>query len=399
MLRRLRQERGMSLRRFAEIAGIDFGYVGQIERGERRCSPEWAEICDQTVGAGGALVEAHRTENMAGTGVDVRRRTVLMGLALGASSPAVAVEALRHGLDSGIGAGPDEWHEIATDYAREFYTTPPALLVEQLGLDLTMLQHMLSAEPANRDLLRAAGQLAVVMAMALASTGQVAMARRWWRTARRQSDQSGDLDTRLWARDWETVNGTYERRPIPQILALADEAVTLASGRPCRGTAGVLSGRAQALAVAGRAEEAATALQALSDVTDRLPAAVVADADSMFGWPEVRLRYTESYMHTHVGDTTAAMAAQDRALELYPVDLARERAQLQMHRASCLIQSGHVADGLRYAADVLDDLPVDQHNALLYQVARQVVATVPETERRRVEAEDLRDRLVALPGR
>ncbi|MEO3923026.1 helix-turn-helix transcriptional regulator [Micromonosporaceae bacterium B7E4] len=399
MLRRLRQDRGMSLRRFAEVAGIDFGYVGQIERGERRCSPEWAEICDQTVGAGGALVEAHRTENVAGTGAEVRRRTVLMGLALGASSPAVAVEALRHGLDSSIGAGPDEWHMIATDYAREFYTTPPALLVEQLGLDLTVLQHMLSAEPANRDLLRAAGQLAVIMAMALASTGQVTMARRWWRTARRQADQSGDLDTRLWARDWETVNGTYERRPIPQVLALADEAVTLANGRPCRGTAGVLSGRAQALAVAGRAEEATAALQMLNDITDRLPAAVVADADSMFGWPEVRLRYTESYVYTHIGNTAAAMTAQDRALDLYPVDLARERAQLQMHRASCLIQSGHVTDGLRYAADVLDELPVDQHNALLYQVAQQVIATVPHAERRRVEAVDLRDRLVALPAR
>jgi GNAT superfamily N-acetyltransferase len=53
-----------------------------------------------------------------------------------------------------------------------------------------------------------------------------------------------------------------------------------------------------------------------------------------------------------------------------------------MHRASCLIQSGHVADGLRYAADVLDELPADQHNALLYEVARRVVAV-----RRRSDAE------------
>ncbi|MBF9131381.1 hypothetical protein I0C86_20795, partial [Plantactinospora sp. S1510] len=163
--------------------------------------------------------------------------------------------------------------------------------------------------------------------------------------------------------------------------------------------AGVLAGRAQALAAAGRAEDATAALQVLSDVTDQLPASVVADVDSMFGWPEVRLRYVESYVYTHNGDAAAAMAAQDRALDLYPVELGRERAQLQMHRASCLIRSGHVADGLRYAADVLDDLPIDQHNAMLYEVGRQVVATVPGSERRRVEAEDLRERLVALPAR
>jgi len=70
-----------------------------------------------------------------------------------------------------------------------------------------------------------------------------------------------------------------------------------------------------------------------------------------------------------------------------------------MHRASCLIQSGHISDGLRYAADVLDELPADQHNALLYEVGRQVIGVVPGPERRRAEVGELRDRLVALPGR
>nr|WP_307937093.1 hypothetical protein [Salinispora arenicola] len=46
----------------------------------------------------------------------------------------------------------------------------------------------------------------------------------------------------------------------------------------------------------------------------------------MFGWPEVRLRHTESYVYTHLGHTQRALAAQDRALELYPADLGRERA-------------------------------------------------------------------------
>lgn len=160
----------------------------------------------------------------------------------------------------------------------------------------------------------------------------------------------------------------------------------------------MLSGRAQALAAAGRAAEATAALRALSDITDRLPAAVVADAESMLGWPEVRLRYTESFVHTSIENVPAAMAAQDQALELYPPDLARERAQLQLHRASCLILSGHIGDGLRYATEVLDELPVDQHNALLYEVGRRVVAVVPREERRR-EVEELQDRLTVLSGR
>lgn len=48
----------LSLRGLAAKAGIDFGYLGQIERGERRCSPDWAEIIDQALGAKGALLVA-----------------------------------------------------------------------------------------------------------------------------------------------------------------------------------------------------------------------------------------------------------------------------------------------------------------------------------------------------
>jgi hypothetical protein len=132
-----------------------------------------------------------------------------------------------------------------------------------------------------------------------------------------------------------------------------------------------------------------------------MPAGVAADTESMLGWPEVRLRHTESYVYTHIGDTARAMAAQDRALELYGADpaLARERAQMRMHRASCLIQDGHIPDGLRYAADTLDDLPADHHNALLYQVAHQVLTVLPAAEKGRVEAADLAERIRALPAR
>jgi hypothetical protein len=71
---------------------------------------------------------------------------------------------------------------------------------------------------------------------------------------------------------------------------------------------------------------------------------------------------------------------------------------MQMHRASCLIQQGHIPHGLRYAADVLDKLPADQHNTLLYEVGQRVYAVVPVDERCRPEAGELRDRLQNLPG-
>ncbi len=129
-----------------------------------------------------------------------------------------------------------------------------------------------------------------------------------------------------------------------------------------------------------------------------MPGAALAD-ESVFGWPEHRLRHTESFVYTEIGDTPRAIAAQDRALQLYPATQTTNRAMVQMHRASCIIQDRNIGDGMRYAAQVLDALPVETHNQLIYETARRAVATVPHNERSRPEFDDLRDRLSALPSR
>ncbi|WP_213452627.1 hypothetical protein [Rhizomonospora bruguierae] len=153
------------------------------------------------------------------------------------------------------------------------------------------------------------------------------------------------------------------------------------------------AGRAQALALAGRFAEAERSVRRVQEVTDRMPATVLAAADSIFGWPEHRLRHTESYVYTHTGNTQAAMAAQEQTLSLYPESHIRLRTQVQLHRAVCLIKDGHVGDGLRYAATLIDELPREHHTAILYEVAWKVVAAVPVEERRRVEVQQMRERL------
>lgn len=233
--------------------------------------------------------------------------------------------------------------------------------------------------------------------MAWASAGEMRHARRWWRTARQAADRSTDLATQAWVRGWEVTDGLYERRPVPQILDRAAEATAVAGEFACAGTAGLYAGIAQTLAAAGRREEAIAALARVADITDRLPAAVVADEESMFGWPEVRLRHTESYVYTALGDTVRAYAAQDQALALYPDALARERAAMLLHRATCMIRDGDVAGGLAYAGTVLDDLPAEQHTDLVYAVARAAVAAVPDADRSRRDAQELSGRL-ALPA-
>src|SRR5262249_2418413 len=152
------------------------------------------------------------------------------------------------------------------------------------------------------DLARAAAHLSMVLAITLTSTGQTWMARRWWRTARGAADKSGDLGVRVMTRSQEAVKGLYDGRALSSVLALADETIALAGQRVCPGVAGVLAGRAQALAISGRRDEAAGAVRAVEEITARMPGTALAD-ESMFGWPEHRLRHTESFVYTEIGDT------------------------------------------------------------------------------------------------
>ncbi|HTI22866.1 MAG TPA: tetratricopeptide repeat protein [Kutzneria sp.] len=60
-LRRLRQQCGLSLRDLSKVIGFTPGYLSKVENG-RPPSPELARACDDTLGAGGALVALANAE-------------------------------------------------------------------------------------------------------------------------------------------------------------------------------------------------------------------------------------------------------------------------------------------------------------------------------------------------
>ncbi|MEU5943095.1 hypothetical protein ABZ807_28915 [Micromonospora sp. NPDC047548] len=71
-------------------------------------------------------------------------------------------------------------------------------------------------------------------------------ARRWWQTARRVADESGDPDTQVLVRAWDVVNGCYDGRPADQVVSLSNEVLPLLRGQATAATCGLLAGRAQA---------------------------------------------------------------------------------------------------------------------------------------------------------
>lgn len=210
------------------------------------------------------------------------------------------------------------------------------------------------------------------------------------------ADASQDTETRVWVRGREVIRGIVERRPLPPLLTLADQAEAILA-TPGVGTGGVLAGRAQILALLGRQAEARTTMHRVYDAADRLPARVTDDTTSMFGWSEHRLRHTESFVYTYLDEATLAEAAHDRAIALYPDTMARDAAQVRIHRAMRLVRAGDTEGGAAHAHTVVNTLPTDQRIEAVLELARNVYHQIPPRQRDRPQATDLHQTL-ALPS-
>ncbi|MFI2663302.1 helix-turn-helix domain-containing protein [Micromonospora carbonacea] len=382
ILRRRRKAAGLSLRKLGERTGYDYGYLSQVERGTRRLSTEMVAAYDNALEAGGALTDAYASRRAGDT--DMRRRRVLQAMGALAAAPAVdrltGWEALRHGL--GAATDFDEWSAIVAGYGVDYYRLPADRLMAALRADLDVLGHQIAATDGQhrQRLLGVAGLLSTLVALEMVSAGEQVAARRWWASARRMADLSGDAAAKLWVDAWDAVNGCYDGRTVAALPASVDALPPVE--RPSAAGCQLLAGRAQALSLAGRHGEAVAVVNTLTDMAGRLPSDT-ADGGSLWGWSETRTQHTRSWVFTHAGRLREAGVAQDRALALYPAHQPRLRAQVQLHRAAGMVRGGDVSGGIRYAGDVLDALPVAHHNELVRFTTARVVEAVPAVERGR----------------
>jgi transcriptional regulator with XRE-family HTH domain len=337
---------------------------------------------------------------------DMNRRALLrlLGGAALAAPFAGHLEHLRRGLDAALGAPTsaadiEEWEHTASRYAREVGYLPYLQVLPALTADLAEVQTRLVRVP---DALRprmahVCGQLSALMAIALFQNGDPGGARRYWRTAVRAADQSGDPALQSLVHGRRAVYALYEEQPASATLELAEEAIGAGRGGPYAGVASGNAARAQALAMLGHHDEARSALGALDNVFARLPEPSVSDRSSVWGWSDQRLYHTQSWVHSHAGRVSEAAAAQDAALALYPASSYVGPAQVHLHRAMCVIAAGDPSEGARHTVHTLQALP--QHcrdNAVIRRTAVLVLAVVPERARTLPAVAEARE-LLALP--
>ncbi|WP_051580563.1 helix-turn-helix domain-containing protein [Pseudonocardia acaciae] len=374
-------------------------YVSKWERGDRKPGYEWGPVIERVLGLDLVAIE---TAERAALDVpddpppvvvpelgsdDVNRRHML---GLGALT---VLESTRRDLarvvEGSERADLDEWEAVAAEYGHSYLVTPPEILIRQLAADLPAVRALIDIGPGRlwAGYCRVASQLAVITARTWSSLDEYQKAWRWWRTARVLADASGDQAARVMCRGEEVVMGLYEHRPISVLLDVAAEAVEIGGDTATRGAVGLWAGIAQANATIGRTGDAVHALERLERLTEALPSSVTDASDSVHGWPEYRTRHAQSYVHTQLGDTAAAGVAQDQALALYRDSLPASRAQVELHRARCLVLDRDPRGGLARAAEVLAALPDGFRNdAVVLSVARKVLDAVPLAMRTHGEA-------------
>jgi transcriptional regulator with XRE-family HTH domain len=437
-LKRWRERRQLSVRGLATKAHYGKSHISGLENG-RVPRPEVAKHLDAILQAGGELVvlaDAERIQqqhqvveagsfnpryyaNLATQLLlgpegwnDMQRRTFVFGASgvagLSLMAPALALETARHGLTLALAeqradVAVDEWQAVVTEYGYSYQTTPPAELLDLLVVDVLGIQYAIDRQEASRavaanlrDLRQAGALLAALMAMTVANLGQMHQAARWWRTARRIAAESGDVETVTWVRGREVVRAIYEQRPLGLILRLISDAESYAGGAPARALPELISGKAQALALAGRADEAASALHQLETIYAGLPSEATADRGTVFAWADDRLRFTESFVYSHLGEMQQASIAQEEALAAYPAAYRRGPAQIELQRALCFVRSDDVATGVQHAQAVMAGLSPAEYIRPIFDLSRRVLDAVPIAQQPHSAVIELRDCIAAF---
>lgn len=419
------QKSGRAPASVAAGVGCNPSYVYAIPKAGKLPSVDMTRAFDRELEADGLLIDVRRlierletaskrTRSLGGNVElvneegDVERRTllgILGGLAV-SGKLAEQLEHQRRTLDAAFIAEPtrrdaDEWERVALDYAHEVGRLPAGQLLPEMVSDFSEIQSRIdqSAGTVKRRLLHVAGQLAALTAIALISAGEARSARRWWRTAARAAEDSGDRRLASLVRGRQAVFSLYSTRLMLSVIDIADVAIETGGDEACAGVVSGHAARAQALARLGRHDEATEATRHLGDMYERLPEATRRDLRSQWGWSEQRLRHVESFVYSEAGDVERARPCQDAAIALYPPGSYQGRTQVELHRASCLIRAGDVRGGAEHTAQTLQRLTADHRtDDLVLRTAQATLSIIPPEDAQTPAVRDARELLAIRSG-
>ncbi|MBA9002249.1 XRE family transcriptional regulator [Thermomonospora cellulosilytica] len=311
---------------------------------------------------------------------EMRRRAVLELLAAvtaGQAVPSDALETIFTGVERVLGARTDvdEWERVVAEYDHLVSVRPVGSLINDMATDVAAVGRILDRPlpPAvSAGMLRVSAGLSGLLAAQFEDVGQRQAARMTWSMARRAADASGDRALRVWVRSKEASMARWSDRPPAVAAELADEAVHIAGGTPCRGLAQAHAVQASLAARRGDVAGANEALQALEEVTEQ-------------GGGQRYLHLNEAYVHTLTHDRRAG-AALSRALDLSrPGTVGRK--ELDLIQAMGLVREREINAGLQHALTTVQGGPLPASG---FHIVGHILHDLPPSARTLPAARELR---------
>jgi DNA-binding transcriptional regulator YiaG len=395
----LRQATRMSVRAFAARLGVNARTVNKWEaRGsDITLLPDTQSILDTALSQTDEDVQARFAHVMAGQ--SQRSEAQLIAPArdhFGLHE----VERLRCSLQDQFAGGAvtktslDDWELTVARYGTATKDRPASALLGDLIADVAELERAMArcrSVSALRRLTQVAANLSGLMCLTLIKLDDRQAFRRWARTARIAATEADDAVTYAWVLAQEAYGHFYSDDPT-EAVSVAQHAQAVVPTTPCVGAVLAAALEARAQAALGRVDETHTALRQAEVLVSRL--GMETAEPSAFTYNEEQLRFHESNALTHLGDTTAAWLAQDRALELVATSDFMDRAFTQLDRAMCLAVEGDASSAASYAHDTLLSLSNAERQGIISKRAQQIVHALPSRQRALPQVKELHDLLM-----
>jgi len=258
--------------------------------------------------------------------------------------------------------------------------------------DVTQLLQRPQPATTRVALARITGQLGGMTAVVLHDLGNRREAYAWFGTAARAAAESGDRSLHAWVLARKAMVPLNFGAP-QAATELAEQARRTAGQGPTAAAtlAAAVAGRAYALA--GRRDEANSALRDADQLADTLPESE--RADSWFGHCEQKHHVHLSHALSALGETSRARESQRYALALSAPTSTLTRTLLRIDAATCQHRDGDTIGACQSAAAALADAPAHQRTGLTRSRAVDFYRKVPGPIRSAPEARGLAEMLAA----
>ncbi|GIG87133.1 hypothetical protein Pen02_20690 [Plantactinospora endophytica] len=366
-LRRLRLDRGLSLRDLGRLAHRAKSHLHELETGRKQPSTEVAHHLDQVLDANGRLAS-------------------LVAASTSDRDEAEALELLRLADASGVGADVlDHIERAVDDLASGYATTRPTDLLPQVRQALAQIGRLLGSRctlEQHRRLLVAGGWLALLRATVHIDLRQRAAADRHLAAAAQLAGHAEHREIQAWCletRAWEVLTGGDYRRA----LDLSRQAQAVAP----RGSSAYIQATAQegrAWARMGHRRETRSALDRVARLASPLPPPDRPEHHYRYD-PGKALSYTATTL-AWVGDPAAERYAREVVADLDGAGRPRRTASARLDLGLALLAAGKPDEASAVAEAAITSGRVVASN---WWRATEVVTRVEGTGIS--EARDLRD--------